>query len=154
MQAPFHWLRIETFVYATENEELVSETFRTLAGTDEFRTDVSESEHGNQMLVLQAMMTHTREQKAVFSQLGEELVREIFDKAPEKIDEDCVFYVRLDKQKAVCGSYAVAHHGDVISITGKVASNPARPEIAVRNLRNFLRDLYPSLPQDQEEARP
>ena len=46
MQATFHWLRIETFCYATEKEELVSQTFRDLVGTDEFQTDVSESEHG------------------------------------------------------------------------------------------------------------
>ena len=35
MQATFHWLRIETFCYATEKEDLVSETFRQIAGTDE-----------------------------------------------------------------------------------------------------------------------
>ena len=153
MQAPFHWLRIETFIYATEKEDLVTETFRTLAGTDEFRTDISESEHGNQMLILQAMMSHKKEQEGVFSRLGEELARELYDGAEEKIDDDCVFYVRLDKQKAVCGVYSVAHHGDVISITGKVASNPARREVAVRNMRAFLSSLYPSLPQPEPADR-
>ena len=153
MQAPFHWLRIETFIYATKKEDLVTETFRTLAGTDEFRTDISESEHGNQMLILQAMMSHKKEQEGVFSRLGEELARELYDGAEEKIDDDCVFYVRLDKQKAVCGVYSVAHHGDVISITGKVASNPARREVAVRNMRAFLSSLYPSLPQPEPADR-
>ena len=61
MQATFHWLRIETFCYATEKEELVSQVFRDLVGTDEFQTDVSESEHGNQMLILQHMVTKQRE---------------------------------------------------------------------------------------------
>ena len=153
MQAPFHWLRVETFVYATEKEDLVTETFANLAGVEEFNTFDSESEHGNRMLILQAMMTHRKEQQGVFTRLGEELAKEIYDDAPEKIDEDCVFYIRLDKQKAVCGEYAVAHHGDVISITGKIASNPARQEVAVRNLREFLRDLFPSLPQQEPEAR-
>ena len=116
MQAPFHWLRIETFVYATEKEDLVTDTFKSLAGTDEFRTDVSESEHGNQMLILQAIMSHKKEQENVFSHLGEALAKEIYEDAASKIDDDCVFYIRLDKQKAVCGEYTVAHHGDVISI--------------------------------------
>ena len=34
-----------------------------------------------------------------------------------------------------------AHHGDVISITGKVASNPARKEVAMENMTQFLKKL-------------
>lgn len=141
MQATFHWLRIETFCYATEKEELVSQTFRDLVGTDEFQTDVSESEHGNQMLILQHMATKQREMDEIFSRLGKELLQELSDDLENRIDEDCVFYTRLDKQRAVCGEYKVAHHGDVISITGKVASNPARKEVAMENMTQFLKKL-------------
>ena len=52
-----------------------------------------------------------------------------------------MFYTRLDKQRAVCGEYKIAHHGDVISITGKVASNPARKEVAMENMTQFLKKL-------------
>ncbi len=141
MQATFHWLRIETFCYATEKEELVSQTFRDLVGTDEFQTDVSESEHGNQMLILQHMATKQREMDEIFSRLGKELLQALSDDLENRIDEDCVFYTRLDKQRAVCGEYRVAHHGDVISITGKVASNPARKEVAMENMTQFLKKL-------------
>ena len=141
MQATFHWLRIETFCYATEKEELVSQTFRDLVGTDEFQTDVSESEHGNQMLILQHMATKQREMDEIFSRLGKELLQELSDDLENRIDEDCVFYTRLDKQRAVCGEYRVAHHGDVISITGKVASSPARKEVAMDNMTQFLKKL-------------
>ena len=141
MQATFHWLRIETFCYATEKEELVSQTFRDLVGTDEFQTDVSESEHGNQMLILQHMATKQREMDEIFSRLGKELLQELSDDLENRIDEDCVFYTRLDTQRAVCGEYRVAHHGDVISITGKVASNPARKEVAMENMTQFLKKL-------------
>lgn len=141
MQATFHWLRIETFCYATEKEDLVSETFRQIAGTDEFQTDISESEHGNQMLILQHMITKQRDMDALFLRFGEELMRNFLDDMENRIDDDCVFYTRLDKQKAVQGTYAVAHHGDVISITGKVASNPAKKEVAMRNMTDFLQRL-------------
>ena len=141
MQATFHWLRIETFCYATEKEELVSQTFRDLVGTDEFQTDVSESEHGNQMLILQHMATKQREMDEIFSRLGKELLQALSDDLENRIDEDCVFYTRLDKQRAVCGEYKIAHHGDVISITGKVASNPARKEVAMENMTQFLKKL-------------
>lgn len=141
MQATFHWLRIETFCYATEKEDLVSQTFRDLVGTDEFQTDVSESEHGNQMLIMQHMVTKQKEMDEIFARLGKELLQDLMDDLENRIDEDCVFYTRLDKQKAVCGEYRVAHHGDVISITGKVASNPARKEVAMENMSQFLKKL-------------
>ena len=141
MQATFHWLRIETFCYATEKEDLVSQTFRDLVGTDEFQTDVSESEHGNQMLIMQHMVTKQKEMDEIFARLGKELLQDLMDDLENRIDEDCVFYTRLDKQKAVQGIYAVAHHGDVISITGKVASNPAKKEVAMRNMTEFLQKI-------------
>jgi RNA binding exosome subunit len=141
MQATFHWLRIETFCYATEKEDLVSQTFRDLVGTDEFQTDVSESEHGNQMLIMQHMVTKQKEMDEIFARLGKGLLQDLMDDLENRIDEDCVFYTRLDKQKAVCGEYRVAHHGDVISITGKVASNPARKEVAMENMSQFLKKL-------------
>jgi hypothetical protein len=141
MQATFHWLRIETFCYATEKEDLVSETFRQIAGTDEFQMDISESEHGNQMLILQHMITKQRDMDALFKRLGPELLQNFLDDMENRIDDDCVFYTRLDKQKAVQGIYAVAHHGDVISITGKVASNPAKKEVAMRNMTEFLQKI-------------
>jgi RNA binding exosome subunit len=141
MQATFHWLRIETFCYATEKEDLVSQTFRDLVGTDEFQTDVSESEHGNQMLIMQHMVTKQKEMDEIFARLGKGLLQDLMDDLENRIDEDCVFYTRLDKQKAVCGEYGVAHHGDVISITGKVASNPARKEVAMENMSQFLKKL-------------
>ena len=141
MQATFHWLRIETFCYATEKEDLVSETFQQIAGTDEFQMDISESEHGNQMLILQHMITKQRDMDALFLRLGKDLMQNFLADMENRIDDDCVFYTRLDKQKAVQGIYAVAHHGDVISITGKVASNPAKKEVAMRNMTEFLQKI-------------
>ena len=145
MQAPFHWLRIEVFVYATENEELVTETFSGLACTEEFSTSVSESEHGNTMKVLQSICTHTKEQNAVFRNLGKDIAQHIIDNSDSMIDDDCILYMRLDKQKAVQGELEIAHHGDVFSITGKIASNPAKKKVAVENITKILCSLFPDL---------
>ncbi|MCQ2085607.1 MAG: exosome protein [archaeon] len=147
MQATFHWLRIETFCYATEKEDLVAQTFTDLVGTDEYQTEISESEHGNQMLILQQMVTKQKEMDALFARLGADLLQKYIEDLENRIDDDCVFYTRLDKQKAVCGQYSVAHHGDVISITGKVASNPAKKEVAIRNMTQFLEKVIQNLQQ-------
>ena len=138
MQTAFHWLRVQTFCYATERQELLGETMAALLGTDEFEAEVSEGEHGNTMLILEGRLTKQKEFVALFSRLPKDILDWLDEDMENRVDEDCVFYMRLDKQKAVQGEYRVAHHGDVIAITGKVQSHPARQEIAVKSMRDFL----------------
>lgn len=138
MQGTFHWVRVQVFCYATENEALIRETMTELLGTDEFDSEVTEGEHGNRMIIMQAEMSKEKDTLALFGKFGEGVIDNIKANIESRIDDDCVFYLRLDKQKAVNGVYKVAHHGDVISITAKVASHPARKEIAEKNLIAFL----------------
>ena len=141
MQVVFHWVRVQTFCYATEKRELLEETMTELLGTDEFEEEISEGEHGNVMTILEARLTKQREFNALFRKLGPEICGWIVDDIENRIDDDCVFYIRLDKQKAVQGQYEVAHHGDVVAITGKVQAHPAKKDGAVRTLKEFLTGL-------------
>ncbi len=141
MQLAFHWVRVQVFCYATERQELLEETLAELLGTDEFTEDVSEGEHGDTMLILEARLTKQREYNALFRKLGSDIREWIKEDVENRVDEGCVFYIRLDKQKAVQGEYEVAHHGDVISITGKIQSHPARKDVAEANIVAFLDSL-------------
>ena len=145
MQA-FHWIRVQVFCYATERQELLEETMAGLLGTSEFTEDVSEGEHGETMLILEARLTKQKEFKALFSNLGEGIRSWIVEDMENRVDDDCMFYMRIDKQKAVQGVYEVAHHGDVISITGKIQAHPARKEVACEALSSFIGSL--SAPQE------
>lgn len=138
MQVTFHWLRVQIFCYATENPEIISETMEALLGTSDFDREISVSEHGNEIMIFSCRMTKQKEFKALFSRLGDEVIDGIKGDIENRVDEDCTFYIRLDKQEAVQGRYRIAHHGDVIAITGKVQSHPARKEVAVRNMLEFL----------------
>lgn len=138
----FHWIRVQTFCYATERKELLEEIMEELLGeADEYTEDESVGEHGNVMGILEARLTHQRQYRRLFSELGPDIREYIVDDIDNRIDEDCVFYLRLDKQKAVLGEYSPAHHGDVIAITGKVQAHPARKEVASRVLKEFLEGL-------------
>ena len=141
MQVVFHWVRVQTFCYATEKRELLEETMTELLGTDEFEEEISEGAHGKVMTILEARLTTQREFNALFRKLGPEICGWIVDDIENRIDDDCVFYIRLDKQKAVQGQYEVAHHGDVVAITGKVQAHPAKKDVAVRTLKEFLTGL-------------
>jgi RNA binding exosome subunit len=141
MQGTFHWLRVNIFCYATENEELIHEKMVELLGTDEFECDIAESEHGNKIVILSSELSKQKEIVPLFTRLGKDIADEVKESIEERIDDDCVFYLRLDKQEFVQGRYRTAHHGDVLSITGKVASHPAKKNIAVGNMTEFLISL-------------
>ncbi len=136
--AAFHWIRVQTFCYATERKELLEEAMEELLGDAEYSEEPTESEHGNVMTILEARLAKQKQFIQLFERIGPEIRQWIIDDMDNRVDEDCVFYMRLDKQAAVQGRCEVAHHGDVISITGKVQSHPARKEIAARALTEFL----------------
>lgn len=149
MQGTFHWFRVNVFCYATENEELIRDAMAELLGTDEFECDTADSEHGNRILVFSGEFSKQKEITPIFLKLGKELTGGLKSRLEQMVDDDCVFYLRLDKQELVQGRYKAAHHGDVLSITGKVVSHPAKKEIAVEKMTEFLNSL-----EAQDSSRP
>ena len=141
MQTSFHWIRVQTFCYATERQELLEDTLTELLGDIEFEEEITESEHGNTMMILETRITKQREFIQLFSKLGDDILQFILDDIDNRVDEDDMFYLRLDKQKAVQGIYEVAHHGDVISIFGKIQAHPAKKEVAMQVLKDFIADV-------------
>jgi len=141
VQNMFHWLRVQTFCYATEKQDLIEDTMKELLGDIEFEEEITESEHGNTMMILETRMTKQREFIHVFASLGDDILNYILDDIENRIDDDDIFYLRLDKQKAVQGVYEVAHHGDVISIFGKIQAHPAKKEVAVAMMKEFVEGL-------------
>ncbi|MBO4357261.1 MAG: exosome protein [Candidatus Methanomethylophilaceae archaeon] len=141
MQVTFHWLRVQTFCYATEKQDLIEDTLKDLLGDIEFEEEIVESEHGNTMMILETRITKQREFRDLFYNLGNDILDFILEDIENRIDEDDIFYLRLDKQKAVQGIYEVAHHGDVISIFGKVQAHPAKKEVAVKVMKEFIQEL-------------
>ena len=141
-----HWIRVQTFCYATERKELLEEVMEELLGDAEYSEELTESEHGNTMTILEARLTKQRQYRELFERLGPDIRSWILEDMDNRLDDDCMFYIRLDKQKAVLGTYEVAHHGDVIAVTGKIQSHPARKEVAARTLSEFLVGLGQSEP--------
>ena len=141
MASTFHWVRVKAICYATEDEDLICDTLAELAGTEELDIDISEGLHNNPLTVVDANLSKNKEYATLFSNLGERILREILEDVDNRVDDDCVFYVRLDKQKAVCGEYEISHGGDVISITAKVMAHPAKKEVAVRVLTDYLNQI-------------
>lgn len=141
MSGAFHWIKTMMFCYSTENMDILKETMISLTGGDNLEEEITEGHHGNPIVILSSDITKDRDAKQLFSRLGEDMLTRILDELDERVDDDCTFYLRLDKQKAVLGEYMAGRRGDVISITAKIVSHPAKKDIAVENLRKFLTGL-------------
>lgn len=148
MGSVFHWVKVKMVCYATEDEDLLHDVMVELTGLEDdeaFDVDISEGLHGNPIVVLDANLTHSKECERLFRNLGKDVIETVLRELEQRIDDDCVLYMRIDKQKAVEGTYAISHSGDVISITAKVASHPAKKDIAVRNAEEFFRKILTTL---------
>ena len=141
MASTFHWIRVKAICYATEDEDIICDTVSELAGTEELDIDISEGLHNNPLTVVDANLSKNKEYSTLFTNLGEDIVRQILGDLEQRVDDDCVFYMRLDKQKAVCGEYEISHGGDVISITAKIMAHPAKKEVALGIIRDYLNQL-------------
>jgi len=144
MAAVFHWVKVRLFCYATEDEEKLHLVMKNIAGTDDFHAEMSDGHHGNAMTILTADLKGNNECKGLFVRLGRNVIESILNNLEDRVDEDCTFRVRLDKQAAVSEIYETADHGDVVSISCKIASHPARRDIAETNMRTFLEDVLAS----------
>ena len=75
----FHWIRVQTFCYATERKELLEEVMEELLGEAEYSEEPTESEHGNIMTILEARLTKQRQYRDLFLALGPEIRSWIVD---------------------------------------------------------------------------
>ncbi|MGI6472325.1 MAG: RNA-binding domain-containing protein [Candidatus Methanomethylophilaceae archaeon] len=146
MKPAFRWIKSRVMIYSTEDEDRVTEMFENLIGTDEYEVDVAEGEMGNRTLILEAELTKRKDMDGLFDRLGKDVIEWILDEIEERIDEDCSFFFRLDKQKAMSGEYVIGSGGDVVSFICKVASYPAKRELAIDVLKEYLKSR-PVLPE-------
>ena len=148
MASTFHWVKVKAVCYATEDEDLIHDVMMQLTGIEDeesFDVDISEGLHGNPITVIDANLSHNKEYERLFRNIGEGPLRIVLDEIEQRVDDDCILYLRLDKQKAVQGIYEISHSGDVISVTAKIVAHPAKKEIAVKNAKEYLtRMLLPS----------
>jgi hypothetical protein len=137
----FHWVKVRMFCHATEDEERLHDLMCVVSGTDEPDAEISDGHHGNTMILFAADLKNDKECAELFRKFGKDVIDSVLEDLDKRVDDDCTFYLRLDKQAAVLGRYEIAHHGDVISITCKIVAHPAKKAIAEKNMRTFLSSL-------------
>lgn len=134
MGAPFHYVALTAFCYATEVKERVARALRlAAAGTDSAEMPVSqdpvEGQFGDSLTVLTLTLETAPAIRNFCQRLFPLLHRE---EAEKRVDDDCFFHLRLSKEAAYAGRLDVVGPGDVITVKGKIRAYPARRENALR----------------------
>ena len=140
---PLHYVDLRAFCYATEDEERVERALMTYLPEDiELDRAVSEGHHGDRIVVLSARVERADEIRHVLDKLGElDDVDTVIEELEDRVDENCAFYLTLDKQAALEGRTAL---GEGITLRAKVEAYPAEKERAVENAREALEGLVVS----------
>lgn len=133
----FHYVDLRVFCYATEDEDRVEAALRHYLPEDyPVERETNEGHHGDEIVVLSARVDNADDVRTVMDRVleageGERIIEEIED----RVDEDCSFHLRLDKQAAYDGESAL---GDGLHLRAKVEAYPAKRQNAVEAVRRSL----------------
>jgi RNA binding exosome subunit len=137
-----HYILFRTQSHATEDVERVREALAHVLPA-ETPVDALETEgyFGNPITILTARL----EKKAAVAymdflkqRLPESDRKALVAELPERIDEDCFFYLRLSKQDAFLGDVRITYAEDAISLRGKLEAYPAKQETCLRQVRKHF----------------
>ncbi|MHB8633950.1 MAG: RNA-binding domain-containing protein [Thermoplasmatota archaeon] len=141
-QPRFHWLRLRAMAFATEEVERVSHAVAFVAGVEPGVVQVAplESHHGQPMQVVEANLPKSRAARAVLERvLALPGAREALVATLEaRVDDDAVFYLRVDKQAAYQGRLELSTGEDCVQCRFRVESYPASRAGAVQALKAAL----------------
>lgn len=120
---------------ATEAEERVREALSIFVPLDSITAIAAEGHFGNDIKILEATLKR-KDGLAFFRILREQLPREELVKLrremSSRVDDECHFHLRLDKQAAYKGTVRLTDSKDAIDVTAFIATYPARREEAIR----------------------
>ncbi|WP_227373797.1 RNA-binding protein [Haladaptatus halobius] len=134
---PFHYIDLRAFCYDTEDDQRVESALRTFLPEEfEVARAKSEGHHGDRILVLSARVETADEMRHVLDKLRElPDIERVRDELEQRVDDNCSFFVSLDKQAAYRGRVEL---GQGITLRAKVEAYPAKKDAAVENAREAL----------------
>ncbi len=133
-----HYILFRTQSHVTED---VARVRQALANVLPPETSVEEEEtkgyFDNPIIILRARL----EKKAAHryleylkSKLPEADLKELIKELPERVSENCDFFLKLSKQDAYLGDVRVTYAEDAIALRARVEAYPAKKEIALKKL--------------------
>jgi RNA-binding protein len=149
---PFRQVGLRAFVHATEDAQRVRDALAFTAGFDPddeaqakqfealLEEGVSQGHFRNPIGILELTLKRAALVRRFWDQaLGEPEVRgPLAAEVDQRLDDELVFWFRLDKQAAAQGRLRVADGEDVVLVRAKLATYPKDHGTGLRFLRGFF----------------
>ena len=133
------YLRFRCIVHATENPEKVKKAFIFITGEEQMDVKKEKGYYGNEILIYEHEIKKKKEIEKFWKRMKSlGVVEEIIPVLDEIVDSHGTLYLRFDKQEAYLGRIAIATHGDVIAMKGKIKSYPMKKKNAIENFVKFI----------------
>lgn len=136
--------RFRTYSHATEDEDRVKQALRLLTGASdkEIKVTINRGYHGNEIRVLETRFRKGPKLTNFLERLVENGIYErLEDELETRLDDECVLYLRFDKQEAYQGRWVLHQGEDTIQVKAKVQSFPAKPKKAVEEVRKQMEKI-------------
>jgi RNA binding exosome subunit len=139
---PFLKIHLRAMAQATEAEERVGHAMFFATEFKDISATRTKGHFGNPITIFEAELSKSGDMRSLLKKLDEAgILAQIIEQVEQRLDEDCVLHFRLDKQKAYAEVLALADSRDIIDVGMKVAAYPARREIALEAILDWIEGL-------------
>ena len=129
-----HHITFRTSIAATESDDRVKTALSLFLFDNETHSTQTEGHFGNPIIILEGKdrgKDCARFMELVKSNLSENELEILKEERCERIDDDCCFHIRFDKQAAFEGKVKIATTPDAIVAKIKLKAFPAKREKAI-----------------------
>ena len=129
-----HHITFRTSVAATESDDRVKTALSLFLFDNKTIATQTEGHFGNPIIVLEGKDRGKdcgRFMELLKSSLGEDELETLKKERCERIDEECCYHIRFDKQAAFEGKVKIASTSDAIIAKIKLKAFPAKREKAI-----------------------
>ena len=129
-----HYITFQASVHATESDDRVKTALSLFLFENKINETQTEGHFGNPIILLQGQIKGkdcTRFIDILKSSLPEYELEKLRNERCERIDDECCFHIRFDKQAAFEGRVRLAATADTITAKIKIRAYPANYEKAL-----------------------
>lgn len=129
-----HHITFRTNVAATESDDRVKNALSLFLFDNDIKATQTEGHFGNPITILEGKdrgKDCVRFMELIKSNLNENELETLKEERCERVDDDCCFHIRFDKQAAFEGKVKIASSQDAIVAKIKLKAFPANREKAI-----------------------
>ena len=139
-----HNIKYRMFVYENEDEQELRTALNNIFPDVIPEVEEAEGLLEDEIIILSGVIDKKRYLKDflnnLFDELGTDEIIKLYDDIDKKMDDQCNLFLRLSKEDAIDEDWHIIDNGDSIHLKIKVEAYPAKKEIAVKNMKEFIKE--------------